>query len=50
MPPNMQTAATYTYSQFDHGSVSLGMALISVGLTSLVILAVNRLGAFREVR
>ncbi|GEL08123.1 ABC transporter permease [Salisediminibacterium halotolerans] len=42
-PPNMDTSATFIYSQFEQGSQSLGMAmaLVSVGLTTIVLIVVE---------
>ncbi len=44
-PPSIQTTATYIYGQFEQGSVSEGMAMavISVGLTSVVLILVRRM-------
>jgi len=45
LPPSMETSATYIFSQFEQGRISLGldMAVKSVGLTTLMLLLVNRL-------
>jgi len=50
LPPSMQVTATYIFSQFEQGEVSLGMAMavVSVGLTTLVLVAMNYLGADRK--
>ncbi|MCR8635300.1 MULTISPECIES: ABC transporter permease [Paenibacillus] len=47
LPPSMETSATYIFSQFEQGKVSLGMAMavISVGLTTLMLLGINKLSA-----
>ncbi len=44
-PPNMHTSATFIYSQFEQGTQGLGMAmaLVSVGLTTLVLIVVERI-------
>ncbi len=44
LPPSMKTSATFIFAQFEQGSVSLGMAMavVSVGLTTLVLIAINR--------
>ncbi|MEK8129167.1 iron ABC transporter permease [Paenibacillus filicis] len=45
LPPSMETSATYIFAQFEQGKVSLGMAMavVSVGLTTLMLLGINRL-------
>lgn len=50
LPPSMQVTATYIFSQFEQGEVSLGMAMavVSVGLTTLVLVVMNHLGADRK--
>ncbi|UQZ81144.1 Putative 2-aminoethylphosphonate transport system permease protein PhnV [Paenibacillus konkukensis] len=47
LPPSMETSATYIFSQFEQGKVSLGMAMavVSVGLTTLLLLGINLLSA-----
>ena len=42
-PPNMHTSATFIYSQFEQGSQAIGMAmaLVSVGLTTVVLIVVE---------
>ncbi|TDF98039.1 ABC transporter permease [Paenibacillus piri] len=47
LPPSMETSATYIFSQFEQGKVSLGMAMavVSVGLTTLLLLGINILSA-----
>lgn len=50
LPPSMQVTATYIFSQFEQGEVSLGMAMavVSVGMTTLVLVIMNHLGADRK--
>jgi len=50
MPPSMAVTATYIFSQFEQGEVSLGMAMavVSVGVTTLVLVIMNYLGADRK--
>lgn len=50
LPPSMQVTATYIFSQFEQGEVSLGMAMavVSVGLTTIVLAVMNHLGAGRK--
>ncbi|WP_413241050.1 ABC transporter permease [Paenibacillus sp. 1P07SE] len=50
LPPSMQVTATFIFSQFEQGEVSLGMAMavVSVGLTTLVLVVMNHLGADRK--
>lgn len=50
LPPSMQVTATYIFSQFEQGEVSLGMAMavVSVGFTTLVLVVMNHLGADRK--
>lgn len=49
LPPSMKVSATYIYSQFEQGEVSLGMAMavISVGVTTVVLTVMNVRGADR---
>ncbi|MCE7792403.1 iron ABC transporter permease [Salipaludibacillus sp. CUR1] len=53
-PPNMHTSATFIYSQFEQGTAALGMAmaLVSVGLTTVVLIMVehfkNRSQMYRQ--
>ncbi len=44
LPPSMQTSATFIFAQFEQGEVQLGMAmaLISVGLTTVILIIMNR--------
>jgi iron(III) transport system permease protein len=51
LPPSMETSATYIFSQFEQGKVSLGMAMavISVGLTTLMLLGINKLSASKKL-
>lgn len=48
LPPSMQTSATYIYAQFEQGDLSLGMAMavITVGLTIVMLFGVKRSSAF----
>ncbi|MDR3599855.1 MAG: iron ABC transporter permease [Desulfosporosinus sp.] len=50
LPPAMQTSATYIYSQFEQGDLSLGMAMavISVGLTIVMLLGINKISSKRK--
>ncbi len=50
LPPSMQTSATYIYAQFEQGQVSLGMAMavISVGLTTLLLVLLEGAGSKRK--
>ncbi|WP_160044872.1 MULTISPECIES: ABC transporter permease [Paenibacillus] len=50
LPPSMQTSATYIYAQFEQGQVSLGMAMavISVGLTTLLLVLLEAAGSKRK--
>lgn len=50
LPPSMQTSATYIYAQFEQGQVSLGMAMavISVGLTTLLLVLLEVAGSKRK--
>ncbi|WP_322903342.1 iron ABC transporter permease [Paenibacillus campi] len=45
LPPSMQTSATYIFAQFEQGEVSMGMAMavVSVGITTLLLLILNAL-------
>jgi len=45
LPPSMETSATYIFAQFEQGKVSLGMAMavVSVGLTTILLLGLNKL-------
>lgn len=47
LPPSMQTSATYIFAQFEQGQVSLGMAMavVSVGLTVLLLLGIELLNS-----
>ena len=51
LPPSMQTASTYIYSQFEQGKLSLGMAMavICVIITIIMILAINRVSDMLKV-
>lgn len=44
LPPSMEVSSTYIFSQFEQGDVSLGMAMavISVGLTTIVLTIMNQ--------
>lgn len=50
LPPSMQTSATYIFAQFEQGQVSLGMAMavVSVGMTVLLLLIVEALKTNRK--
>ncbi len=50
LPPSMHVSATYIFSQFEQGSVSLGMAMavVSVGLTTVVLVVANQLIGAQE--
>ncbi|WP_159881670.1 ABC transporter permease [Paenibacillus puerhi] len=50
LPPSMRTSATYIFAQFEQGQISLGMAMavISVGLTTLLLLFVNSMNSNRK--
>lgn len=51
LPPSMETSATYIFAQFEQGKVSLGMAMavVSVGLTTLMLLGIDRLSSKQKV-
>ena len=48
----METSATYIFSQFEQGNVSLGMAMavVMVGLTTSLLLLVNQLNPVGKQR
>ncbi|WP_442600631.1 ABC transporter permease [Paenibacillus sp. KN14-4R] len=50
LPPSMETSATYIFAQFEQGKVSMGMAMavISVGLTTLLLLVLNFISSKRK--
>ncbi|MDO7907512.1 iron ABC transporter permease [Paenibacillus sp. JX-17] len=50
LPPSVQTSATYIYAQFEQGQVSLGMAMavVSVGLTTLLLMLLEFMGPGRR--
>ncbi|WP_342416210.1 iron ABC transporter permease [Paenibacillus sp. FSL R10-2782] len=50
LPPSIQTSATYIFAQFEQGQVSLGMAMavISVGLTTLLLILMESLNSQRK--
>ncbi|MDQ0496087.1 ABC transporter permease [Paenibacillus brasilensis] len=50
LPPSVQTSATYIFAQFEQGQVSLGMAMavISVGLTTLLLMVMESLNSQRK--
>lgn len=50
LPPSMQTSATYIFAQFEQGQISLGMAMavVSVGLTTVLLLIVNNMNTNRK--
>ncbi|MDK2865812.1 MAG: iron(III) transport system permease protein [Clostridiales bacterium] len=49
LPPNMKTTATYIFSEFEQGDISNGMAMavVSVGVTTLVLIIINQ---FKQVK
>lgn len=51
LPPSMKTSATYIFAQFEQGEVSMGMAMavISVGITTLLLLAMNVFSSQQKV-
>lgn len=50
LPPSVQTSATYIYAQFEQGQVSLGMAMavISVGITTILLMLLEVLGSRKK--
>lgn len=50
LPPSVQTSATYIFAQFEQGQVSLGMAMavISVGMTTLLLILMESLNSRRK--
>lgn len=46
-PPNMHTSATFIYAQFEQGTPALGMAmaLVSVGLTTIMLIMIEQMKA-----
>lgn len=50
LPPSMRTTATYIYSEFEQGNLSLGMAMavISVVFNLLMLLCISRIGSIRK--
>ncbi|GIQ69675.1 ABC transporter permease [Xylanibacillus composti] len=50
LPPSMRVSATYIFAQFEQGEVAMGMAMavISVGITTVVLAIMNHLGAGRK--
>ncbi|TKH45401.1 ABC transporter permease [Paenibacillus terrae] len=50
LPPSIQTSATYIFAQFEQGQVSLGMAMavMSVGLTTLLLILMESLNSQRK--
>ncbi|NUU61274.1 ABC transporter permease [Paenibacillus agri] len=52
LPPSMQTSATYIFAQFEQGAVPLGMAMavVSVGITTALLLAIEYLNPDRKRR
>lgn len=52
LPPSMQTSATYIFAQFEQGAVSMGMAMavISVGVTTILLLVIQYLSSDRKRR
>ena len=51
LPPSMQTASTYIYSQFEQGKLSLGMAMavICVTITIIILLAINKVSGMLKL-
>ncbi|WP_438348444.1 ABC transporter permease [Paenibacillus sp. FA6] len=51
LPPGMKTSATYIFAQFEQGAVSMGMAMavISVGITTALLLAMSYLSSKQKV-
>ncbi|ANY66882.1 ABC transporter permease [Paenibacillus sp. BIHB 4019] len=51
LPPSMKTSATYIFAQFEQGEVSMGMAMavISVGITTVLLLAMNVFSSQQKV-
>jgi iron(III) transport system permease protein len=51
LPPSMQTASTYIYSQFEQGKLSLGMAMavICVIITIIMLLAINKVSGMLKL-
>ncbi|KQO10918.1 ABC transporter permease [Paenibacillus sp. Leaf72] len=51
LPPSMKTSATYIFAQFEQGEVSMGMAMavISVGVTTVLLLAMNVFSSQQKV-
>lgn len=52
LPPSMQTSATYIFAQFEQGAVAMGMAMavISVGITTILLLVLEYLSPDRKRR
>lgn len=50
LPPSVQTSATYIFAQFEQGQVPLGMAMavISVGMTTLLLILMESLNSQRK--
>ncbi|WP_338557059.1 iron ABC transporter permease [Paenibacillus sp. KS-LC4] len=51
LPPSMKTSATYIFAQFEQGEVSMGMAMavITVGVTTVLLLAMNVFSSQQKV-
>ncbi|SFF14919.1 iron(III) transport system permease protein [Paenibacillus algorifonticola] len=51
LPPSMKTSATYIFAQFEQGEVSMGMAMavITVGITTVLLLAMNVFSSQQKV-
>ncbi len=45
LPPSMETSSTYIFGQFEQGEASMGMAMavVSVGITVFILIALNKL-------
>ncbi len=50
-PPGTETTATYIFNQFEQGNASLGMAmaLVTIGVTTIVLLAIQRIPTTAEL-
>jgi iron(III) transport system permease protein len=50
-PPGTETTATYIFQQFEQGNASLGMAmaLVTIGVTTIVLLAIQRIPTTAEL-
>ncbi|CAM4397921.1 iron ABC transporter permease [Paenibacillus tarimensis] len=50
LPPSMHVSATYIFSQFEQGEVSMGMAMavLTVSLTTIILVIMNQLESYRK--